>query len=229
MLRNQRKLRGASSIEFALLTVVWLPLVLGIMAFGINMIIGLQVIHVARDAAKLYALGTPFQDFYTANQQLLSRLSKEIGGIDTTGAHRGPGAMIFSNITYIGKYQCSAQGSAYADLSTTPPTPKAACTNYGHFVFQERYTVGNTSMRTSNFGAPDPALLDSLGHLKVALDLITNTGVRADSFTALPKPNEDGNDGFPAGGSAYVVETAFNGVDFPGVVTGLKAYSFAIF
>jgi hypothetical protein len=225
MPKNRRKQRGASAIEFALLTVVWLPLVLGVLAFGVNMIIGLQVIQVARDAAKLYALGTPFQDGNTSNQQLLSRLSKELGGLDTSGAHGGTGTLIFSAITYIGRNQCAAQG--FADAST-PPNPTAACTNYTHFVFQERFIVGNNTIRASNFGAPDTSLLNSNGQISTA-DQVTKTLARADSFTALPKPNEDGNDGFQAGSTAYMVEGAFNGVDFPGVVTGLKAYSFAIF
>lgn len=233
MLKKRPAQRGASALEFALLSAVWVPLTLGVLAIGVNMIIGLQVIQVARDAAKLYALGTPFQDGNLANQQLLSRLSKELGGLDTSGAHGGPGTVIFSAITYIGKKQCAAQnnnplGTMYADTSTDPPTPYSNCTNYGHFVFQERYIVGNNTMRSSNFGAPGASLLNAKGQVS-SLDQVANSAARADSFNLLPKPNEDGSDGFQAGATAYAVEAAFKGADFPGVVTGLNAYSHAVF
>jgi hypothetical protein len=233
MLDQKLKQQGASSIEFALLTAVWLPLVLGVLAIGTNMIIGLQVIQVARDGAKLYALGTQFQDVGGPNQQLLARLSKEIGGLDTTSAHKGPGTVIFSAIAYVGKNQCAAMnnnpaGTLYADTSTNPPTPYSNCSNYGHFVFQQRYIVGNNTMRPSNFGAPDPTLVDSNGNVS-SLDQIKTAAARADSFNLLPKPLEDGTDGFQAGQTAYVVEAAFKGVDVPGFLTGLNAYSNAVF
>ena len=184
------------------------------------MIRALQVIQVTRDAGAMYARGVDFS--LSGTQAMLARLGSEIG-MQTTG---GEGVLILSTITYVGRYQCKALNLAD---SSTPPNPYSSCINYGHFVFSHRILVGNTALRTSNFGAPSSGLVDSgTGYLTLD-DTVKNSGARADAFTLLPKPNEDGLDGFQAGQFAYLVEGYFRAPDMPGFMTGMGAYAYTLF
>ena len=212
--------RGGSAVEFALLSVVWVPLLLGSWATGMTMIRSLQSDQIARDAGHMYARGVDFS--LSGTQAMLGELSSDMGTLTSTGT----GEVILSTISYIGRYQCKALGLAD---NADPPNPSAACTNYGHWVFTHRFTIGNSSLATSHFGSPDASLVtQSTGY--IARDVYTkNVLARADTFTLLPKPKEDGADGFQAGQFAYLVETYFKVPQFPGVMTGQHAYAYAMF
>jgi hypothetical protein len=212
--------RGGSAVEFALLTVVWLPLLLGALAIGTGMIRGLETVQLARDVGHMYALGVDFS--LAANQTMATRLGRNLG-LQTSG---GSGVVILSAITYIGVYQCKALGLAD---NSTPPVPYSSCTNYKHFVFTQRLKIGNTALRQSNFGNPNTGLVDAGTGYISASDYVKKSGARADSFTLLPKPKEDGTDGFQAGQFAYLVEAYFQAPDFPGFMTAWGTYSHALF
>ena len=145
-------------LEFTLLTPVWLPLLLGTLWIGSAMVRGLQVTQVARDLASMFCRAVDFSatGAGTASNDILPKLSQELGTVTSTGT----GVVIFSTLTYVGNSVCAMAGPAYHDNST-PPQHTAACTNYGKFVFTQRYTVGNRSLRSSSFGAPATADLDS--------------------------------------------------------------------
>ena len=210
---------GGSAVDFALLSIVWVPLLLGTLAIGTTMIRGLQTTQVARDAGHMYARGVDFS--LSGNQSMVAWLGQGLG-MATSG---GQGVMIFSTITYVGRYTCKALGLAD---NATPPNPSAGCTNYGHFVFSHRVTVGNSPLRASNFGNPDASLVASSGYIKQD-DYVKKTGARADSFSLLPKPKEDGTDGFQAGQFAYLVEAYFKTMPFPGFLGNPGTYSYALF
>ena len=214
--------RGVSLIEFTLLAVVWVPLLLGTFAIGTTMVKALQTIQIARDAASLASRGVDFS--YPANQAMLARLGQDMG-LTTTG---GTGVVILSEITYIGKYQCLAL-NLVVDPTANPPVPTTACTNYQHFVFARRLVVGNAAVRNSAFGDPAAGLADATTGTIALTDQVKTSGARADQFALLPKPVEDGSDGFQAGQTAYLAEAAFQAPGVPGTMADTTTYSAAVF
>src|ERR1035438_10091005 len=158
MSNRKRNQRGGAMLEFMLLTRVWLPMLLGTMWIGSAMIRGLQVTQMARDAASMFCRGVDFSatGTGTASSDILPKLAQELGPLTRTGN----GVFIFSTLTYVGNSVCAMAGPTYHD-NATPPVHTANCTNYGKFVITQRYTVGNSSLRSSNFGAPATADLDS--------------------------------------------------------------------
>jgi hypothetical protein len=118
-------------------------------------------------------------------------------------------------------------GPTYHDNST-PPVHTNACTNYGKFVFTQRYIVGNTSLRTSSFGTPASADIDSTKHYTIPITkYVTNTS-DVSSFNLLPIPQENGTDGYQSGQPAYLVEVFFSGAGQTGYTPG-GSYSYAVF
>jgi Flp pilus assembly protein TadG len=218
--------RGGAMLEFALICPVLLPLLLGTMWTGIAMIRGLQVTQVARDAASMFCRGgVDFSDTTStdAPNQILTMMTRELGTITSSGT----GVMIFSTLTYVGNSVCAAAGSAYHD-SSTPPQHTAACTNYGHFVFTQRYTVGNSGLHASAFGAPASADPDSTNLYRITTtNYITHTTDRS-SFNLLPAPLENGTDGYQSGQPIYLVEAYFTGLGQPGYGSG-GTYAYAVF
>jgi hypothetical protein len=219
IIRNREN--GAAGIEFALTSVVWIPLILGTLVIGTNMIRALQTIQVARDTGHMYARGVDFS--MNANQQIIARLAQSLGSLNSsTGTPPGVGVVILSSMTYVGRWQCKARG--FADASN-PPNPTGACTNYGHFVFSQRVVIGNTTLRSSKYGRPT-SYDSTTGYVA---DYVTDIGARADTFNLLPKPKEDGTDGFQAGQFAYLVEAYFKGFGLTGVWDNPGTYAHAIF
>jgi hypothetical protein len=120
-------------------------------------------------------------------------------------------------------------GPAYHNNST-PPQHTAACTNYGKFVFTQRYTVGNTSLRSSSFGAPATADLDSTKQYNITIvNYVTHTADVA-TFNLLPNPleNTPNTDGYQSGQPVYLVEVFFSGTGQVGYTQG-GSYAYAIF
>ncbi len=131
-----------------------------------------------------------FVDFtLPSNKDILERLA--IGtGFDADGA--GKGVLIFTKVTYIDDAACAAASLAGTD-----------CTNRGMYVMTQRVVVGNQSLKSSQFGAPDPMLLDAKGNVA---NYIKETSARAAGFGDLltMKGKE----------FAFVTEGFFKGVSF---------------
>jgi hypothetical protein len=144
---KRKRTRGVSTIEFAFILLVLIPLLLGTVEVGINMVNSLQVVQLARDAGHMYSRGVDFTQ--TGNQYILAKLGSGVGISTTTGAGQGNGLVILSQLMYIDKAQCIGYGLP-TDASGNP----IGCTNLGHWVFTERIKVGNTSLRASNLGSP---------------------------------------------------------------------------
>jgi hypothetical protein len=195
------------------------------------MVRGLQVTQAARDAASMYCRAVDFSTGAgTDSNNILTRLTQEIGTVTTSGT----GVFIFSSLTYVGNSVCAMAGSAYHD-SSTPPQHTAACTNYGKFVFTQRFTVGNTTLLTSNFGAPASADVDSTNQYKIPMTNTSNPShtyvtnpADVSTFNLLPAPLETGSDGYQSGQPIYVVEVYFTGTGQVGYTKG-GSYAYAVF
>ena len=225
-MRDRKRInRGSAMLEFTLLIPVWLPLLLGTMWIGSAMVRGLQVTQVARDLASMFCRAVDFSatGAGTAQNDILPKLTQELGTVTSMGT----GVVIFSTLTYVGDSVCVLAGSAYHD-SSTPPRHTSACTNYGKFVFTQRYTVGNSSLRTSSFGAPASADRDSTNQYTISIvNYVTHTADVA-TFNLLPNPLEDGTDGCHSGQPVYLVEVLFSGTGQVGYTQG-GSYAYAIF
>lgn len=220
----KRSNRGGALLELTMLTPVWLTLLLGTMWYGAAMIQGLQITQVARDLASMFCRGVDFSTGVgTSSNQILTMVAQELGAVTASGN----GVAIFSTVTYVGNSVCTAAGPAYHD-NNVPPQHTAACTNYGKFVFTQRYTVGNTSLRSSNYGAPAAADLDSTKQYTIPITKYVTNTADVTNFNLLPVPQENGNDGYQSGQSAYLVEVYFSGRGQAGFNQG-GTYAYALF
>jgi Flp pilus assembly protein TadG len=211
-------------LEFTMLTPVWLPLLLGTMFIGSAMIRGLQVTQVARDAASMYCRGVDFSTGAgTDSANILAKVTQELGTITSSGT----GVVIFSTLTYVGNSVCAMAGSTYHDNSV-PPQHTANCSNYGKFVFTQRYIVGNTSLRSSDFGAPAAGDVDSTKQYNIPITKYVIHSSDVSTFNLLPVPLENGTDGYQSGQPIYVVEVFFSGTAMAGYTQG-GSYSYAVF
>jgi Flp pilus assembly protein TadG len=233
-MRNPKRLnRGGAMVEFMMLTPIWLPLILGTLWIGSAMVRGLQVTEVARDAASMFCRGTDFSVAVGSNannaeyNSILPNLASDLGTVTTTGN----GVFIFSTLTYVGNSVCASLGSTYgtAPTSGNAGSHTGSCTNYGKFVFTQQYLVGNTSLRSSTFGTPAAADLDSTNSYRIdsALTYVTHTADRS-TFNLIPAPAELGSDGYQSGQPIYVVEAYFSGRGQAGYTSG-GDYSYAVF
>ena len=162
---QRRRQRGNELIEFALVATLLLPLLFGTVVVGLNLGRSIQVTQVSRDAGHMYARNVDFSA--PANQALIERLAQGLD-IHATG---GSGVVILSTVTFIGQAQCTAAG-----LSS------GACANLNYPVIINRIVIGNSSARSSAFGAPNPELIDGSGNVD---DYMTNTSARADGFNSV--------------------------------------------
>ncbi|HTS28066.1 MAG TPA: hypothetical protein VMH81_19470 [Bryobacteraceae bacterium] len=201
-------------------------MLLGTGAIGIGLIKNLQTIQLARDAGHMFARGVDFSQ--TGSQQILATLGESLG-LSATGS--GNAVVILSALTYVDANTCIAAGAA------TNGVPNASCANLGYWVFAQRLEVGNTSIRTSNFGSPltsgpNGVTLDSQGKISV-VQYATRTGAQAQFTSAngiLPYTVVNNvAQGLPSGQKLYLSETAATGFSMPPFVSGAPSYSFAFF
>ncbi len=168
-------------LEMALIVSVSVPLVLGVGGIGVRLGRTLDGLQVTRDVAHLYALGT---DFSLPGTQAIARtLSRDFS---LTGT--GNGVLILSRVIKVFQVDCNAAGVP-------------SCPNGGKTVFTQRIVVGNTGLRTSNFGTPPPGYLDSKGNVSSAVYCSQSTVV-ANGFDAVLSLSQ--------GQSAYLVEGYFS-------------------
>src|SRR5438270_13143744 len=126
--------RGSSAIEFAFSCLVLLPLLLGGLSVGFNLVRATQVAQFARDAGHLYAYGIDFTQ--PAGQQMLVKLAT---GLDFA-ATGGNGEVIFSTILMVGPGDCTSGGLQ---------ANSGSCPNLNRAVFTRWYQVGNKSLYRS--------------------------------------------------------------------------------
>jgi hypothetical protein len=161
-LRNSE--RGSALVEFVLcFSLFWLPLFLGTLVLGFNLVRAIQVTQVCRNAGHMYAYGTDFSQI--AYQNLLVG---QAPGLNMT-VNGGNGVVILSTITYADATACQAAGL------------QDNCPNQGKAVFTRRIVIGNRSLNTSTFGTPASNIMDGNGNISSASSL-TDASAVANGF-----------------------------------------------
>ena len=100
----------------------------------------------------------------------------------------GNGVLILSEIIHI--YAADCAGGGYTN---------AQCVNLDQNVFLNRIVIGNSTLRQSNFGTPNPAYLTANGNIGPT-DYLTKSDDVATNFTSISLAD---------GQVAYVVEGYF--------------------
>jgi len=221
---KNRKLRGVSSLEFAFGILVLAPLILGTGVIGVNMIKNLQTTQVARDIGHMYARGVNFGQ--PGNLTVVSNLGANLG-LNTSGG--GNAVVILSAVTYVDDNLCGAVGAVDGS-----GIHLGSCTNYGYWVFQQRVTIGNPSVRSSNYGspivgAPVGVTMNADGTIPMS-DYCKNAGARANFSGVNPYQIINGQaQGLPSGQLLYIAEAAATGFNMPPFVSNAVSYSWGIF
>lgn len=163
---------GSALIEFVFcFSLFWVPLFLGLLTVGFNLIAAVEVTHVCRDVAHMYSQGIDFSQ--STYKTLLVNLAPGLG-MAATG---GKGEVILTSITYIDHTDCAAAGIS-----------DSACTNINKHVVTRRVVIGNTGsgFPASNFGTPSSTILDSSGNVMSSSGgtpfYLTNSSAQAGNF-----------------------------------------------
>ena len=218
---RRKKSGGGSAIEFVLICLVLIPLFLGTGAIGVNLVRTLQTVQLARDAGHMYARGIDFSQ--QANQTVLYQLGSSLGL--TSSSSSSTAVVILSNLIYVDSGQCLAVGK----WNTGSNTPNG-CTNYQKWVFTQRLTFGDTSLRSSNLGSPSTSLVNATTGQISQQNYVTNAGAVA-SFSAInPYQNTSGAiSGLPSGQTLYAAEAGAQAWVMPPYFYNQSTYSFDYF
>jgi len=198
--------RGSSAIEFAFCSLVLMPLLLGGLSVGFNLVRAAQVAQFTDDAGHQYAYGIDFTQ--ASAQQLLVKLATGLN----FSLNGGTGEVIFSNILMVGPNDCTAGG-------LQPNT--GSCPNLNQAVYTRWFRVGNTTLFTSTFGAPTTA--DPTTGIISSASYLVSSSSRANGITnVIP---------LSASQSIYLTEVYFSSSDYniTGFITGSGVYARAIF
>ena len=198
--------RGASAIEFAFSCLVLMPLLLGGLSVGFNLVRATQVAQFARDAGHLYAYGIDFTQ--SSAQQMLVKLATGLN----FALSGGTGEVILSTVLMVGPNDCTA-GGLQANTGSCPNLNQAVRTRW--------YKVGNTSLYNSTFGAPTTA--DPTTGIISSSSFLRDSSARANGVTSLMT--------LSASQSIFLTEVYFSSSDYniTGFLTGNGVYARAIF
>ena len=159
--------RGSTLVEFVLcFGFVWVPLFLGTLVLGFNLVRAIQVTQVCRDAGHMYAFGTDLSQ--PAYQNMLVSLAP---GLNMT-TNGGNGVIILSTVTYADQNACNA-----ASLTSS-------CPNLGQAVIMRRIVIGNANLHLSSFGTPASSIMDSKGNISNT-NYLSNASAVAPNFLNL--------------------------------------------
>jgi hypothetical protein len=202
--QSRKRQKGSLFVEFVLVVaLVMVPLLLGTLVVGFNLIRSIQVNQVNRDAGHMYARGVDFSSDTNglADRAILFQMAPKL----TVTTSSGVEVLILSSIEYVGSTTCSG------------------CANLGHAVFTQQITLGNKALRASVFGTVSASSMLSDGTGNV-INPLTDTSVRADPILTILPSMADNQ-------IAYVSETFYNSVDLsiPGYMNTSGVYARAIF
>jgi hypothetical protein len=189
------KRRGVAVVELSLIIFPLTVLLMGVVVVGLSLGRAVQVAHVTRDAASMYVRGIDFSK--DPNKDVVVRLSQGMG-MTRTG---GDGRVILSKVTFIPASKCGTIPGCNADKH----------------VITQRLSIGNPSLRQSNYGTPTG--IDSTG--LVTQYLTDDAAIVTGTFSPALADGE----------FAYVAEGYFKNVNlnFPGFQRIEGVYSVAIF
>ena len=201
--RSRARQKGSMVVEFVLvMALVLVPLLLGTMVVGFNLIRSIQVNQVNRDAGHMYARAVDFSSSTNGlvNRSILYQMAPQLKVTTSSGVE----VMILSTIEYVGSTTCTS------------------CANLNHAVFTQQITLGNSALRGSNFGTVPATSMtaDGTGDVK---NPTTDTAARADKILTFLTMTD--------GQMAYVSETYYNSKDLsiPGYMNTSGVYARAIF
>ena len=230
---KRKRLKGVAIVEFSFALLVLVPLLLGTIGVGLQLVKSVQVVQLARDAGSMYARGVAF--WQPGNQTTLATLGSDIG-LHTDGT--GNAVLILSTVTYIDAGMCLTGGHG-VDINGIPIN----CPNYMQWVFSQRLVIGNAGIRTSNLGSPltsgaDGVTVDATtGKISLA-DQVNKAGARA-TFSATGNPfvtissGAFGSTGvlnnLPSGQVLYITEAAAQGFTMPPFANGGMMYAYNVF
>lgn len=195
-LENRRK-RGNTLLEFALVMVFLVPMFAGTFTIGMGLAKAIQVSNVARDAVVLMVRSNTDPEAgldlsITQNQRIIVRAAAGLG-MNSDAQYdpdpNGKGVVILSKVVLVGPNECSLGviPPPAGVPNTTPPNfgwTAGNCPNLGSYVFEYRVVIGNGSRWSSTIGTPPAANVASNGTIS-ASDIATNTAVRATNFPAV--------------------------------------------
>ena len=208
--RRSKRQSGQELLEFALLSIVWVPLFLGTFVTGLNLVRSIQTNQMDRDLTDMYIHGADFSTY--SMQQVAQRLGRglnlQIGSSFPTNqqsntGNSGDALVTVTQVVYIGATtdaNCVAVGAAN-------------CTNHDKFVFTERIQFGNGSLGTthpSSFGNPGPtAVLTAAG---IVQNYVKNAdaalpGAAQTAMQNLWQVSGGGRTPLTDGRAVYIVET----------------------
>lgn len=216
------KRKGVAIVEFSFSMLVMIPLLLGTIGFGLRLLQQMQTVQLARDSGRMYA--RPGMDMsLPGNQTILATVGADLG-LKTDGT--GKAVLILTTVKYIDKGMCPQH-----DASGNPIN----CPNYQSWVFAQRLTIGNTSIRTSNLGSPlttgpSPVTVNPTTGLISITDQINNPGDVATFASGNPFVSTPGTlDTLPSGQVLYVTEVAAQGFAMLPFARGGMMYAFNVF
>src|ERR1035438_134388 len=133
LIQSRKRQKGSLFVEFVLVVaLVMVPLLLGTMVVGFNLIRSIQVNQINRDAGHMFARGVDFSS--DSNGQIDRSILFQMAPRLQVTTSAGTGVLILSAIEYIGATTCTG------------------CSNLNHAVFTQQIIIGNAALRASNFG-----------------------------------------------------------------------------
>lgn len=164
---HTRDERGGALVEFALLSVVWVPLLLGTVVFGFNLLAAIQVSQLCRDSGHMYAYGVDFTQ--AANVTLLQRLASNLN--INIQQNSGDGYILFSTITLVTDADCAAAGDA-------------TCPNRNKYVFTKLLVFGDRTSVQTSLGNPAARYLQPGSVIQIS-DYLNDASLVATGFPSL--------------------------------------------
>jgi len=230
--RRKRNQKGQEMLEFAIVVVLFIPLIMGSFIVGMNLIRSNYANQVCRDLTDIYIHGGDFSTY--SMQQLSQRLAQGLNlqiGASFTGnqqsntGNAGNGLVTVTQIMWVG--------------STTSPNCLAAvaggaasCTNHDSFVYTQQIQFGNGTLANSStvsLGNPGSgAVLTSAG---IVQNPVTDSNAALGSgpqtaMKAMWQTTNNGQTSLIDGQLIYIVETFFQSPDLTlGSMSGNGVYA----
>ncbi len=224
---NRQTSRGQAIAEFSFMVLFLMPLLLGTIGIGVNLIKALEVNQLARDAGSMYAHGLNLSQ--PGNQSILLNIGSSLGL--QASASASTAVLYLSQVTYVDAATCQAAGYTL-DASGNPPN---TCSNYQKWVFEQRLVLGNSSIHKSDLGDPTTLSIwnSTTGQIPMGTasgggsnGYVNNTGARAQFSGINPYANVSGVvSGLPSGQVIYVAEAAAKTWAVPPFFGGGNIYS----
>jgi hypothetical protein len=162
---RKRSEAGNTILELALASLIMVPCCLGVAGLGMTLGNFIRISQIVRDSAHMFARGIDFDR--DENKDIILRLASSMN-VTRTG---GDGIVIFSKIITPSQQDCEAANRANN------------CPNRNVPVLIHRVTIGQTSVRASQFGTPNSNLINADGNITSA-DYLTQSSAIATAFGA---------------------------------------------